>query len=99
MAMQTDVKATAPLAATGAFKDAAGNVIGRCRIKAVYAAGGAGAGSVIITDGSAAGAVLLNLGVPVNGTPYILLPGEGILSEKGPFGTVAAIGSATIIYG
>jgi hypothetical protein len=96
--MQTDVKASGALAATGPFLDAGGKPLGRCRIKAIFATGGAGAGSVIITDG-VGGPVLFPLNVPINGTPYLLLPGEGILCEKGPVGTVAAIGSATLIYG
>jgi hypothetical protein len=99
MTTQTDVKASAALAATATFKNAGGAAIGRCRIKGLYAAGGAGAGSITITDGSSTGPTLIKLDVPINGTPYLLLPGEGILSELGPFGTVTAIGSATIIYG
>jgi hypothetical protein len=95
---QTDVKASRRLAVTGVFQDALGQTIKRCRIKALYAAGAA-AGSVIITDGSATGLPLIAIDVPAGGAPYMLLPGEGVLCENGPYGTVAGVASATIFYG
>ena len=41
MAMQTDVKSTQPLTATGAFKDQGNNNLGRARIKGIYCVNGA----------------------------------------------------------
>lgn len=102
MAMQTDVKSTKPLAATGVFKTQADADCGfRTRIKGVYAVCGASAGSVVITDGSG-GATLLTLNTPTvadAGTVYFLVPDQGILAENGLYGTVTNTASVTIFYG
>ena len=52
MAMQTDVKATIPLTATGSFLDQGTNALTRARIKGIYAVCGASAGSVVIANGN-----------------------------------------------
>jgi len=102
MAMQTDVKATAPLTSTGAFKDQSTNDITyRTRIKAIYAVCGASAGSVVITNGSG-GATLANVATPTAanaGYVYMLVPDQGILAENGLYGTVTNTASITIFYG
>jgi len=102
MAMQTDVKSTKPLAATGPFKTQADNDIGfRTRIKAIYAACGTSAGSVVITDGQS-GSTLFTMATPTaasTGSVYILLPDQGILAETGLYGTVTNTASVTIFYG
>jgi hypothetical protein len=102
MAMQTDVKATAPLTSTGSFKDQSANSIGfRARIKGIYAVCGASAGSVVITDGSG-GSTLLTLNTPTAanaGSIYMLVPDQGILAENGLYGTVTNTASITIFYG
>lgn len=102
MAMQTDVKSTKPLAATGVFKTQSNADCGfRTRIKGVYAVCGASAGSVVIADGSG-GSVLLTLNTPTvadAGTIYFLVPDQGILAENGLHGTVTNASSVTIFYG
>lgn len=101
MAMQTDVKATKPLASTGAFKDQGDNNVGRSRIKGIYAVCGAGAGSVVITDGSG-GSTLFSFNTPTAanaGSVYILIPDQGILAENGLYGTVTNTASTVIFYG
>jgi hypothetical protein len=102
MAMQTDVKSTKPLAATGVFKTQSdANCNFRTRIKGIYAVCGASAGSVVITDGSG-GNTLLTLETPTvanAGSVYFLVPDQGILAENGLYGTVTNTASITIFYG
>ena len=102
MAMQTDVKATAPLTSTGSFKDQSTNSITyRTRIKGIYAVCGASAGSVVITDGNG-GSTLLTLNTPTAanaGSIYMLVPDQGILAENGLYGTVTNAASITVFYG
>ena len=98
MAMQTDVKATAPLTSTGPFVTTTGaNVTFRTRIKAIYAVCGATAGSVVFSSGTE---TLFTLNTPASGPPiYLLLPGEGILAENGVSGAVTNAASAVVFYG
>ena len=102
MAMQTDVKSTKPLAATGVFKTQSdADCTFRTRIKAIYAVCGASAGSVVITDGDG-GSTLLTLTTPTAanaGSIYMLVPDQGILAENGLYGTVTNTSSITIFYG
>jgi hypothetical protein len=100
--MTSDVKASAPLTATGAFGTAANSsvAIGRARIKALYAVSGANAGSVVVRDGSG-GPIVLTLNTPAStteGTVHITLPEAGILCASGPHGTVANTASMVIFY-
>lgn len=102
MAMQTDVKSTKPLTATGAFKTQTdADVTFRTRIKAIYAVCGTNAGSVVIADGSG-GDTLLTVNTPTvanAGTVYIILPDQGILATNGLHGTVTNTASITLFYG
>jgi hypothetical protein len=102
MAMQTDVKSTKPLAATGVFKTQSNaDCTFRTRIKAIYATCGVAAGSVVITDGNG-GNVLFTMNTPTvadAGTVYIIMPDQGILAEDGLHGTVTNTASLTIFYG
>jgi len=102
MAMQTDVKVTKPLTATGVFKTQTdANVSFRTRIKGIYAVCGASVGSVVITDGQG-GSTLLTLDTPTAsnaGSLYFLVPDQGILAENGLYGTVTNTASITIFYG
>ena len=101
MTQQTDVKASEPLTSTATFKLSTGTTaIGRCRIKGVYAVGGASAGSVIISDGSGGSALLevKTVASATTGSIYLLLPGEGILCASGPYGTIANTSSVVIFY-
>jgi DNA-binding beta-propeller fold protein YncE len=100
--MQTDVKSTAPLSATGPFKDATGNTsVGRCRIKGFHYVAGATAGTVVVTDGIS-GAVVFTINTPTaanNGSMGGDIPGEGILCETGPYGTVTNTAFLILFYG
>ena len=101
MAMQTDVKATIPLTATGSFLDQGTNALTRARIKGIYAVCGASAGSVVIANGNG-GTTLLTLNTPTAasvGSVYMLLPGEGILAESAVYGTVTNTASIVLFYG
>lgn len=102
MAMQTDVKSTKPLAATGVFKTQSdADCTFRTRIKGIYAVCGASVGSVVITDGSG-GNTLLTLDTPTvanAGSVYFLVPDQGILADNGLYGTVTNTASITIFYG
>lgn len=101
MAMQSDVKATKALAATGPFKTQTDANVARARVKSIYAVCGASAGSVVITDGQG-GDTLLTLNTPTAanaGFVSLLVPGEGILAENGLYGTVTNTASITIFYG
>lgn len=101
MTMQTDVKATAPLTATGAFTDAAANAVGRTRLRGFHYISGASAGTVVITNGNG-GATLLNIGTPAattNGSFGMTLPGEGILVEASLYGTVTNTASIVLFFG
>ena len=102
MAMQTDVKSTKPLTATGSFvTQTDANVTFRTRVKAIYAVCGASAGSVVIADGDG-GDTLLTVNTPAvadAGSVYFLVPDQGILAENGLYGTVTNTASITIFYG
>lgn len=102
MAMQTDVKSTKPIAATGVFKTQANaDCTFRTRIKGVYAVCGATAGSVVITDG-ASGATLLTVNTPAvadAGSIYFLVPDQGILADNGLYATVTNTASTVLFYG
>jgi hypothetical protein len=98
----SDMKASAPLAATGAFgtADNASVVVGRARIKAAYIANGTTAGSVVIADG-VGGNTMLTLATPANsveGTTQVIFPEGGILCKNGPYGTVTNTASIVLIY-
>jgi len=94
MSMQTDVKASARLGASGAFLDAAGRPIGRCRIKGVY---GIGAGSVVINDG-VGGTPILPLDT-IAGANNVSVPGQGVLCANGPAAVLTGVTGAIIFYG
>ena len=102
MAMQTDVKSTKPLAATGVFKTQSDADCGfRTRIKGIYVVCGATAGSVVIADGNG-GNTLLTLNTPTvtdAGSIYMLVPDQGILAENGLYGTITNAASVTLFYG
>ena len=102
MAMQTDVKVTKPLTATGVFKTQTdANVSFRARVKGIYVKNGASAGSVVVSDGQG-GDVLFTLETSPSadtGDFYISVPDQGVLAENGLYGTVTNTASITIFYG
>ena len=102
MAMQTDVKATKPLTATGAFKTQSdADITFRTRLKGLYCTNGASSGSVVIADG-ASGATLLTVNTPAAANAdgvYFLIPDQGILADNAVYGTVTNTASTVIFYG
>lgn len=102
MAMQSDVKVTKPLTATGSFKTQTdADVTFRARVKGIYVQNGTAAGSVVVADGQG-GPVLFTLNTPTavdSGTTYIPVPDQGVLAENGLYGTVTNTASITIFYG
>ena len=102
MAMQTDVKVTKPLAATGVFKTQSdADCTFRTRVKGIYVKNGASAGSVVVADGQG-GSVLFTLQTSAaadTGDFYIPVPDQGVLAQDGLYGTLTNTASITIFYG
>jgi len=100
MAMQTDVKSAHSSASVVSGGELM--VSGRYRMKSIIIAGGVGAGTITLKDGSATGPVLMVLDTGTNSNlTNVLLPGQGILFSVGIFyvpATVAPLG-VTVIYG
>jgi hypothetical protein len=101
MAMQTDVKVSAALTASGAFTDQAANALGRVRVKAIYIVPGASAGSVTLKDGGSGGTTLAVINTVASATQptYMLFPGQGLLCETSVYGTLSNVGSVVVFYG
>ena len=103
MAMQTDVLLTQPLGSSNTFKMQNGNVLGPCRIKAIYGTSAALAGTVVLYDGSdSSGKAIGTISTPTaanQGTYYLLLPGEGIKVNTGVYAALTNVDSAMLIYG
>ena len=103
MAMQTDVLLTQPLGASNTFKMQNGNVLGPCRIKAIYGTSGLAAGTVVLYDGSnSSGKAIGTISTPTaanQGTYYLLLPGEGIKVDNGVYATITSVDSVMLVYG
>jgi len=99
--MQTDILASAVRTSDGVMNDQAGNAIGRCRVKGVYIVPAAGAGSVVLKDGSASGAtkVTINTIASSTSTNYVLLPGEGLLFQSGVYADITDVASVMVFYG
>lgn len=103
MGMQTDVLLTQPLGSSNTFKMQNGNVLGSCRIKAIYGTSGAAAGTVVLYDGSDnTGKAIGTISTPTAanaGTFYLLLPGEGIKVTDGVYAVLTNVDSAMLVYG
>lgn len=103
MGMQTDVLLTQPLGTSNTFKMQNGNVLGSCRIKAIYGTSGAAAGTVVLYDGSDdTGVAIGTISTPTAanaGTFYILMPGEGIKVTTGLYADLTDVDSVMVIYG
>lgn len=99
--MQTDVLASVPLSASGAFTNQAAADIKRCRVKAVYIIPGASAGTLVLKDGGSGGATKITINTVASATQptYLLMPGEGLLFNTDVYGTLTNVNFATIIYG
>lgn len=100
--MDSDIKASAPLTATGTFRAAADTniVLGRVRVRAVRFLNGASAGSVVLRDG-VGGPIVATLGTPTaanEGSSHLYLPGRGILCANGVHGTVSNTAETVIFY-
>lgn len=99
--MQTDILASAVRTSDGVMNDQAGNAIGRCRVKGVYIVPAAGAGSVVLKDGSSGGStkVTINTIASATSTNYVLLPGEGLLFQTGVYADITDVASVMVFYG
>ena len=99
--MQTDILASAVTTGTGVVNDQAGQAIRRSRIKGVYIIPDTGAGSVVLRDGGASGAVraTINTMASQSSPTYVLLPGEGILVQNGIHATITDVVSVVVFYG
>lgn len=94
MSSQSDVVA---LKVSGATTQ---TTIGRVRIKAVWIVTTAVAGSVVIREGSASGAILLETDTAaVAGQFPLFVPQNGVLFESSPYVALSNVTSATIFYG
>lgn len=94
MTTQYDVK-SAYLAATGQF------VTGRVRLKNLVLLPNGTAGSIIIYDGTDnTGPIVWQTKTLTGVQPFqLIVPGEGILAQKGLYAVFTNIASATICYG
>ena len=92
--MQYDVK-SAYLAATGQF------VTGRVRLKNLVLLPNGTAGSIVIYDGTDnTGPIVWQTKTLTGVQPFqFIVPGEGILAQKGLYAVFTNISSATICYG
>lgn len=101
--MQTDVLLTQPLGSDNTFKTQAGEVLGPCRIKAIYGTAAAAAGTVVLYDGANAnGKPIGTISTPKaadQGTYYLLLPGEGIRVATGVYADLTNVDSVMLVYG
>lgn len=100
--MDSDIKASAPLTATGSFAVASNGTtpLGRVRIRAIRFLNAATAGSVVLRDG-ASGPIVATLGTSAaanEGTSHVYLPGRGILCANGVHGTVSNTAETVIFY-
>lgn len=94
---QTDVSSIY-ITGTGAL----GLGMNAARIKGIYFVAAASAGSIVITQATASGKIILKMDTPAGVTligPMVIFPGEGIRCVGDPFVTVTNITSATIFYG
>ena len=99
--MQTDILASAVRTTDGVMNDQAGNAIKRCRVKGIYIVPAAGAGSVVLKDGTSGGAtkVTVNTIASATSTNYVLLPGEGLLFQAGIYADLTDVASVMVFYG
>lgn len=99
--MESDIRATAPLTATGVFNRAdAAVALGRVRIRAIRFLNGASAGTVVLRDG-VGGPIVATLGTSTaanEGTSHIYLPGRGIVCANGVHGTVTNTAETVLFY-
>jgi hypothetical protein len=94
--MQGDVSAT--------HRNSTGSVYAaRTRVKGFSICGIASTnGTLLLRDGGASGAVLIELDIPSNSNPnsfYVAVPQEGVLFKTSVYATLTNIASVTVFYG
>jgi hypothetical protein len=110
MSIQTDVRASNVLTATGNFLPLINpsfgtQTLGRVRIKSIYVVGSDVEGSCIFRDGTDQGPTLLTLNVPAavvsgsNQALHFVLPENGILAVRDVHVTMTSVTSVMITYG
>lgn len=73
----------------------------RTRVKGIYYASGASAGSVVVKNGGVSGTTILDIATPALATAisYLMFPGEGILCSTDVYLAITNATSVTIFYG
>lgn len=72
---------------------------GRARLKGMNYIATATAGSIVIRDGGASGAVILNLATPAVADSYdLIIPDDGILCSTNMHVTLTNVTSLTMFY-
>lgn len=99
--MQYDVKAAKVQTTSGSVLDQGDVALQRARVKKVFILCGASAGSVVVRQGGASGAILMEVATPASATAVLDMdiPGEGILCTSGLYLTITNAGSVTLFYG
>jgi len=100
MGMQSDILASQVRTDDGALNNQAGDAIGRCRVRSVRIVPAAGAGSVVLKDGSAGGATKMTINTIASATSadYTLLPDQGLLFQSGVYVDVTTVASVMVFY-
>jgi hypothetical protein len=101
MTMQTDIRSSAVLTATGTVNDVNGSALGRVRIKGIYLVPGSTAGTITLRDGGASGNIVTVIPTVASATQptYLLMPGQGLLCKTSVHATLTNVGLATLFYG
>jgi len=71
---------------------------GPARIKSVWVAGGANAGTLTLRNGGAAGTVVAVIDVPAGAGYDISIPGEGLRCSLSVYATVSSFTAVTVFY-
>ena len=80
---------------------ATGDVVAaRTRVRGLHFVNTATAGSIVLRDGGAGGAVLMQIDTPaVAGQTYMRLPGNGVLFGRTVHATLTNVTSLTVFHG
>jgi hypothetical protein len=69
------------------------------RVRGIYYAGGANAGSIVVKNGGSGGSAVITIAVPANGYGNVTIPGDGVLCGSNVYVALANVTSATVFYG
>ncbi len=92
MGFTSDVKSTRLIATGTVFG-------GRARVKGIYLVPGVAAGTVVIRDGGASGAVVATIDSTAGGNAsYIKIPEDGLLCTVDAHATLSGTAAVTVFY-